>query len=106
MNADGHGLIQQSYGETLDEIRQNISRIIEEDFIDEDGFILDCLSTRTLKPFADDDPEVHEFAIHEGFWANASLPYELKRTAINYEDSDMAAGDYLMALLASVQGKR
>jgi hypothetical protein len=93
-------IINQTYGKTLDEIERTMGRIIPAYFLDPHGFIYAYINRRTLKPFQDDDSEVNVKPVHENWIANGSFPYELKRTYLTYEDSDMAAGDYLMALMS------
>jgi len=97
---EGNGIIRTDYGASVPEIEATLRRIIEEFFLDKDGFIYACINSRTLEPFRDSDPEVNQKPIHESWVANGSFPYDLKRTFHNYEDSDMAAGDYLMALMS------
>ena len=93
-------LIRDTYGDDLPAIERRMGEIVEQVFLDSDGFTVSYINKRTLEPFQDDDPEVNQKPIHEQWYANGHFPYELKRTCLNYEDSDMAAGDYLMALMS------
>jgi hypothetical protein len=93
-------LIDQPYGPDLDEKEKTISRIVDEYFIDDDGIVIACINARTNRPFVDDDPEVSEIDLNKAWFANGSFPHELKRTCLNYEDSDMATAELLMAYLA------
>jgi len=95
--------IKEKYGDSLEEIEKNIYKIINDYFLDKDGYIYSCINKNTLLPFKDDDPEVNVVPIHKMWIANGGFPYDLKRTYMNYEDSDMAAGDYLMALMSKYQ---
>jgi hypothetical protein len=92
-------LIRQEYGRTLKDIERTLWPIIADYFLDRDGFIYSCINKTTLKPFQDSDPEVNA----ENWVARGDFPNELKRTYLNYEDSDMAAGDYLMALVSKAR---
>ena len=92
-------LIDRPYGRDLETMEKNIAAVIEQYFIDDDGFVLACINARTHAPFADDDVELRDIPVHKTWYANGSFPYELKRTAMNYEDADMTAGELLMAYL-------
>ena len=93
-------LIDQPYGNNLDEMEQTISRIVEQYFIDDDGLVLACLNARTNRPYADDDEEVRDLPLEQNWVYRGSFPREVKRTAMNYEDTDMTTGELLMAYLA------
>ncbi|MDP7134454.1 MAG: hypothetical protein QF437_28415 [Planctomycetota bacterium] len=93
-------LIDQHYGNNLDEMEEVISQIVEQYFVDEDGILIACINANTNRPFVDDDPEVRDIDLTKAWFANGALPHELKRTCLNYEDSDMATGELLMAYLA------
>ena len=99
-------VIDQPYGRNLDEMENTISRIVELNFIDEDGIMFACINARTNRPFEDDDPEISDIDLNKAWFANGSFPYELKRTCLNYEDSDMATGELLMAYLARARTTR
>jgi hypothetical protein len=96
-------LIRQEYGRTLKDIERTLWPIIADYFLDRDGFIYSCINKTTLKPFQDSDPEVNAKPVIETCVARGDFPYELKRTYLNYEDSDIAAGDYLMALVSKAR---
>jgi len=87
-------------------MERTIADIVEQYFIDADGFVLACINSRTNKPFADDDPEVCDLDINKTWVARGAFPYEVKRTALNYEDADMTAGELLMAYLARARVTR
>jgi len=93
-------LIDRPYGTDLDTMAATIARVVEDYFIDSDGLVLACINARTNAPFTDDDAEVRDMVFHKAWFANGSFPYEVKRTALNYEDADMTMGELLMAYLA------
>ncbi len=92
-------LIDQDYGNDLDAIEKSVAAIIPRYFLDEDGFPYACINGATNRPYQDSDPEL-DYPLERTWWYRGSFPYELKRTFLNYEDSDMMAGELLQAYVA------
>lgn len=86
------------YGKTLAEIEPTIHRVIQRIFVDEDHFLRSFVNGRTMRPYRLADLPGHDFG-RGTFTENSSMPRKLKPLWLNYEDADMATGDYLCALL-------
>lgn len=86
------------YGDSLAEIEATIHRVIQRIFVDEDHFLRSFVNGRTMKPYRLADLPGHDFG-RGAFTENSSMPRKLKPLWLNYEDADMATGDYLCALL-------
>ncbi len=94
--------IDQPYGKDLEAIEHSIAAIIEQYFRDPDSFFYCVVNGLTNRPYTDADPDL-DYPLEKTWWANGGFPYELKRTFLNYEDSDMMAGEVLQAYLARAQ---
>ena len=90
-------LIKQSYGNTLEDIEQNICTIIGEYFIDQDGLLIGAINGDTLLPFTNAD--MKGVRLETTLGADLGAPHKYKLLLMNYEETGMAHGDYLMALL-------
>lgn len=86
------------YGATLKEIEDTIGRVIRRVFVDADGFLRSFVNGRTMTPYRLADLPGHNFG-RGTFMERSSMPPELKPVFMNYEDSEMATGDYLCALI-------
>jgi len=90
-------LVDGTYGENLPEIAERIEAIVEGVFRDSAGFVRGAVNLNTLKPFTHAD--VERYPLAEMYTRNANIPWKLKKLIMNYEEADMATGDYLMALV-------
>ena len=85
------------YGDSLSDMEQRIRSIVRQVFIDSHGFVRGAVNIRTLKPFTHQD--VAHLKLGEMYTRNANIPWRMKKLIMNYEEADMATGDYLMSLV-------
>jgi len=91
-------MLNEHFGEDLDTIEKSLVRIMEELFLDEDGFYRSEINARTLRPYQPEDSEILPPHLQ---WARRGLmPEEAKCIHMNYEDAGMTTGNYLQALIA------
>jgi len=94
-------LVEGSYGSTLPEIEARAQRIARAVFLDANGFVRGAVHRRTLAPYTPED--VADYEVREIFSVNAAVPYAYKKLLMNYEEADMATGDYLLSLIHKFQ---
>jgi hypothetical protein len=85
------------YGHDLPAIEVRIQRIVQAIFLDRHGFVRGGVHARTLAPYTPRD--MRHIRPEEMFCANAGMPRKWKPLVMNYEEADMATGDYLLGLV-------
>ncbi len=90
-------LVGGSYGDTLAAMADHIDAIVREIFVDSNGFVRGAVNVKTLKPFTLKD--VARYPLDEMYTRDANIPWRYKKLIMNYEEADMASGDYLLALV-------
>jgi hypothetical protein len=66
-------------------------------FLDRHHFVRVGINVNTLAPYTLED--MAGYQVREMFTVNAGCPYDAKLLIMNYEEADMATGDYLMSLV-------
>ncbi|MBU4211240.1 MAG: hypothetical protein KKD33_01505, partial [Verrucomicrobia bacterium] len=97
-------LIEQHYGDDLEQMEQVIAAIIPQYFLDADELVYACINGATNKPYVDGDPDL-DYPVEKMWCRNGAFPYELKRTFLNYEDVDMTTAELLQAYLAKASAQ-
>lgn len=90
-------LLAGSFGSTLPAIEARAQRILRALFLDRHGFVRGGINANTLAPYTLQD--MADYEVRELFTVNAGCPYDAKKLIMNYEEADMATGDYLMSLV-------
>jgi len=90
-------LVSGVYGRNLPEIEKRVKKIISQLFMDSHNFIRGGVNVKTLSPFILND--LRNYKVKNLFSVNAAIPHNWKKLALNYEEADMATGDYLMGLI-------
>ena len=101
MNQNVLQFVRKPYGDNLADIEATLVRIMEEVFLDEDGYYRTEINARTLQPYQPDDPEV--LPPDKQWIRHGLLPDCAKAIHMNYEDASMTTGAYMRAMVAKLK---
>jgi hypothetical protein len=96
-----HPFAGESFGDKLEAIEATLVCIMEELFVDEDGYCRTEINARTLQPYHLDDPEV--LPPEKQWIRHGLLPDCAKAIHMNYEDASMTTGTYMSAMVAKLK---
>ena len=95
--AQKQALLDGCLGTTLEGLEARAQRIVRAMFLDRQGFVRGGINRETLAPYTLED--MAEYDVQEMFNVNAGCPWEAKKLVMNYEEADMAMGDWLLSLV-------
>jgi hypothetical protein len=94
--AQKQALLAGDFG-SLPEIETRASRVVKAIFLDRHHFVRGGVYLPTLSPYTLRDMAAYD--VRELFTVNAACPHRAKLLVMNYEEADMATGDYLLSLV-------
>jgi len=90
-------LVAGVYGRNPHQIEPRVQAIVDGVFLDRDGLVIGAVKGSTLRPYTPAD--MRRVPLEQTLGANAAIPHQYKLLIMNYEETGMAHGDYLMAML-------
>ena len=97
-------LVNGVYGQDPEMCEPRIQEIVERIFLDPAGLVLGAVKGATLRPYTAAD--MKGVRLEETLGADAGMPHQYKLRLMNYEETGMAHGDYLMAMLEKYRATR
>ncbi|MBT4817655.1 MAG: hypothetical protein HON70_18260, partial [Lentisphaerae bacterium] len=92
------------YGTTPEACESRISNIVQDVFLDRDGLLIGAVKGSTLKPYTQAD--MKGVPLEKTLGKDLGAPHQYKLVLMNYEETGMAHGDYLMMLCEKYQATR
>jgi hypothetical protein len=91
------GRVRGVYGADPHASEPRIQRIVDRFFLDEDGLVIGAIKGSSLRRYTRAD--MRGVPLEKTIGADLGAPHKYKLLVMNYEETGMAHGDYLMAML-------
>lgn len=89
-------LVEGVYGSAPEACAPRIEALVEALFVDAAGLVRGAISGRTLRPYT--QRQMGHVPLTQTYCWRGAFPLKYKPVALNYEETGMAQGDYLLAM--------